>query len=190
MTEDPGCVFCRIVSGEAQARMVARFVQAVAFLPLRPAAPGHTLVIPRRHLTSPLDLDAATGHALTEAVLTVARRVAAVLEPEGLNIVQSTGAVASQTVSHLHVHVVPRAGGDGLPELWPPSRDSEPTELDRIAAALYIDSAAGRRSPAGRSGPASRGLRSVHVRSADDGGEPDEADGDRGEHDGDGQHRS
>lgn len=141
MAEDPGCVFCRIVTGEAPARIVARFPQAVAFLPLRPAVPGHTLVVPRRHLISPLDLDAATGHALTDAVLAVARRVAAVIEPEGLNIVQSTGAVASQTVAHLHVHVVPRASGDGLPGLWPPSRDWKPQELDRIAAALYVEPA-------------------------------------------------
>lgn len=141
MTTDRGCVFCRILAEESPARIVARFPQAVAFLPLRPAVPGHTLVVPHRHLTSPIDMDAATAHALADAVLAVARRVAAVMEPEGLNIMQSTGAVASQTVAHLHVHVVPRASGDGIPGFWPPGQDTEPLELDRIAAALYIDPA-------------------------------------------------
>lgn len=127
------------MAGRAPARIVARFDGAMAFLPLRPATAGHTLVVPRVHVTSPVELDTATAHQLTNAVLAVARRVMGVVGPEGLNVVQSTGAVASQTVVHLHVHVVPRSGGDGLPGLWPPGRDWDPGELDRIAAALRID---------------------------------------------------
>ena len=139
VTTDPGCVFCRIVSGRDPARVVARFTGAVAFLPLRPATAGHTLVVPRGHVSSPVELDAEAAHQLTDAVLAVTRHVMRVLGPEGLNVVQSTGAVASQTVAHLHVHVVPRTNGDGLPGLWPPGRDWNPAELDRIAAGLRIE---------------------------------------------------
>jgi histidine triad (HIT) family protein len=75
-------------------------------------------------------------HALSDAVAAVARRVMAVLLPGGLNVVQSTGSPATQTVAHLHVHVVPRTVGDGLPDLWPPPRDWPEAELDDIARAL------------------------------------------------------
>ena len=132
-------MFCRIVAGGEPARIVARFDGAVAFLPSRPATAGHTLVVPRVHVVSPVELDMAPAHQLTDAVLAVARRVMQVIGPDGLNVVQSTGAVASQTVAHLHVHVVPRTGGDGLPGLWPPGRDWDHDELDRIAATLRID---------------------------------------------------
>jgi histidine triad (HIT) family protein len=167
MAADPECEFCRIVAGRAPARVVARFEGAVAFLPLRPAVAGHTLVVPHRHVTSPVEMDAATGHALSDAVVAVARRVDTVLCPEGLNVVQSTGAVASQTVPHLHVHVVPRSSGDGLPVLWPPGRDWAPQELDRMAASLRT---------AGRS--------------AEGGAEQGEADGNDGQDDRNGQHRA
>ncbi len=110
----------------------------VAFLPLRPAVAGHTLVIPPRHVTSPLELDPDTAHGLTDAVLAVARRVVRVLAPEGVNLVQSTGAVASQTVPHLHVHIIPRTSGDGLPDLWPPSRDWPAAALDDLADRLRL----------------------------------------------------
>jgi histidine triad (HIT) family protein len=136
VTSDPDCPFCRIVAGRAPARIVADLDGVVAFLPLRPAVAGHVLVVPRRHVISPADLGTAGGHKLADAVLAVARRVMVVLRPEGLNIVQSTGVVATQTVAHLHVHVVPRSGDDGLPELWPPGRDWMASELDQIAAAL------------------------------------------------------
>jgi len=132
----PDCVFCRIVAGAASARMVARFPDVVAFLPLRPAVLGHTLVVPKRHIAGIDGLDRSTAHALTDAVLDVAARVQAVVRPAGLNVVQSTGAAATQSVSHLHVHVVPRTVGDGLPALWPLPREWSAGELDVIAQRL------------------------------------------------------
>lgn len=134
MTDD--CAFCRIAAGSAPARIVAAYADAVAFLPLNPATAGHTLVVPRRHIAGVTDLDAATAHALADAVLDVARLIDSALHPEGFNVVQSTGAAATQTVFHLHVHVVPRMRGDGLPSPWPPSRAWPADTLDAIAARL------------------------------------------------------
>ena len=136
MVSSSGCVFCRIVAGAASARMVARFPDVVAFLPLRPAVLGHTLVVPKRHIAGIDGLDRSTAHALTDAVLDVAARVQAVVCPAGLNVVQSTGAAASQSVFHLHVHVVPRTVGDGLPDLWPLPREWPAGELELIAQRL------------------------------------------------------
>lgn len=138
MTSVPECVFCRIVSDAAPARIVGRLPGAVAFLPLRPAATGHVLVVPNGHVTSPVEMGGVAGRDLADAVLVIARRVLEVLQPEGLNILQSTGAAATQSVDHLHVHVVPRAHGDGLPALWPPGRQWAERDLDRIAAALRV----------------------------------------------------
>jgi len=116
--------------------MVARFPQVVAFLPLRPAVVGHTLVVPKRHIAGIDGLDRSTAHALTDAVLDVAARVQAVVCPAGLNVVQSTGAAAAQSVFHLHVHVVPRTLGDGLTVLWPLPREWPAGELDVITQRL------------------------------------------------------
>jgi histidine triad (HIT) family protein len=112
--------------------MVATYAEVVAFLPLQPAVLGHTLVAPKRHVAGIEDLDRATGHALSDAVLDVAARVRAVLGPAGLNVVQSSGTAATQSVFHLHVHVVPRNPGDRLPVLWPPPRDWPEEDLDLI----------------------------------------------------------
>jgi len=142
------CVFCRIVAGAAPARIVATYPSSIALLPLRPAVAGHVLVIPRRHVTGVLGLDRNTAYVLTDAVLDVAARVHAVIHPDGMNVVQSTGAAATQTVHHLHVHVVPRHSGDNLPDIWPPQRDWPAAALDHLAVRLSAAGGAGQRDPA------------------------------------------
>lgn len=134
MTDE--CTFCRIAAGRAPARVVVDYGGVLAFLPLRPASAGHTLVIPRRHVMGITDLDTPTAHELTDAILAVARIVESAFHPDGLNVVQSTGAAATQTVFHVHVHVVPRRVGDDLPSPWPPPRTWSADELDAVAARL------------------------------------------------------
>ena len=116
-----GCQFCAIGNGEAPARIVWQDRLALAFLPLNPAAKGHVLVVPRRHVRDLWDLDTDLATHLTRSVLTVARGVRRVLQPEGLNIIHSTGAAATQTVWHVHVHVVPRWRDDDMGPIWPSS---------------------------------------------------------------------
>ncbi|MFI6403979.1 HIT family protein [Streptomyces sp. NPDC050548] len=136
---DTDCVFCGIAAGTEPARVVADTAESLTFLPVRPVHPGHVLVVPRRHVADIWDLDEGTAAAVGTAVLRAAHAVRAAHRPEGLNVIQSSGAVATQSVFHLHVHVVPRYQGDRMPYLWPTkAEEGEETEED---PALLDDSA-------------------------------------------------
>ena len=112
VTAAGSCVFCEIVAGRAPATVVRRWPDAIAILPRsRGVTAGHTLVIPRVHVS-----DATVDPILTGAV---AARAVELAEP-ACNIITSAGAAASQTVGHLHLHVVPRRDGDGLTLPWTP----------------------------------------------------------------------
>ncbi len=117
---DESCVFCAIAQRAAPADIVYQTDAVVAFVPNNPATPAHTLVSPRRHVTDFLAADVATFTAVTTAALRVARAVRQVVAPEGANLITSAGAAATQTVRHLHLHVVPRWHGDPMGTIWPP----------------------------------------------------------------------
>jgi len=128
---DPDCLFCAIVAGSVPAMQVYRDDHAVAFLDIEPWHRGHTLVVPRRHVP-----DVVSGApALTEiapAVDAVARLLQHRLAADGINLLSSAGAVAGQTVHHLHVHVVPRyADEPGLARLVNPGSAPE-GELESV----------------------------------------------------------
>lgn len=130
-TSDPDCPFCEIVQrDDPDAREVYRNEHVVAFFPLEPATLGHTLVIPREHLADIWELDEATAGHLAQATLRVANAVRRAMSPEGLNIIQSNGEAATQTVPHLHVHVVPRWHGDAVGRIWPPETNYSDDQKD------------------------------------------------------------
>lgn len=110
MARDAHCVFCkRIAAGEydyADAR-------CVAFRPLNPVTPGHFLVVPRRHVAHALESPLLAGKALEYAGY-----LANAMDLPSANFITSAGAPATQTVFHLHVHVVPRREADGLALPW------------------------------------------------------------------------
>ncbi|MGW6529257.1 HIT family protein [Streptomyces venezuelae] len=137
---DPDCVFCGVEAGTQPARVVATTPDTLTFLPLNPVHPGHVLVAPSRHVADIWDLDEATAAGVGKAVLRAAHAVRVVHRPEGLNVIQSSGAVATQSVFHLHVHVVPRYTGDRMPRLWPEPAETDADRLDdsvrRLRAAL------------------------------------------------------
>lgn len=103
------CVFCDIIHGKAPAVVVREWDDALAIVPLRPVVNGHTLVIPKRHVA-----DAAADPDISAAAM---RRAAEVV-PSPANIITSLGAEATQSVFHLHLHLVPRAENDGLALPW------------------------------------------------------------------------
>ncbi|HSK58628.1 MAG TPA: HIT family protein [Actinomycetospora sp.] len=136
---DGECVFCRIVDGRGEASVVAESDRAVAFLDLQPVTTGHVLVVPRAHAAGLADLHDVDG----AAVWSLARRVGAGLRTAGLadgvNLLLADGAVAWQTVWHVHLHVIPRRRGDGLRLLaaWTrPARPSLDATAERIRTAL------------------------------------------------------
>ena len=106
------CVFCAITAGVEPAEIVMSSPEVLIFRPLGPQVPGHVLVIPRYHVS-----DAAADPHITGMVATAAAKYAAHVGP--CNIITSVGAEATQSVFHLHVHVLPRGAGDGLRPSWP-----------------------------------------------------------------------
>lgn len=120
-TSDPDCAFCEIVQGDDRdAREVYRDDHVVAFFPTEPAVLGHTMVVPRRHIPDIWTLDDDIAAHLACATIAIAGAIKRTVRPEGLNIIQSNGAAASQTVMHLHIHLVPRHTGDSIGRIWPP----------------------------------------------------------------------
>jgi histidine triad (HIT) family protein len=108
------CVFCDIVAGRGEASVVFEDETVVAFMDRYPATRGHLLIVPRVHAGGLEDLDAATG----AHVWSVGHYLARVLRRsgipcEGINVLVCDGEAALQTVSHFHLHVIPRHVGDG-----------------------------------------------------------------------------
>jgi diadenosine tetraphosphate (Ap4A) HIT family hydrolase len=102
------CPFC-LLSPE---RVLDANAQAVAVADAFPVSAGHTLIIPRRHVASYFELTEAEVVAVHELLLRMKDRLGESLEPCGYNIGINIGAVAGQTVGHVHVHLIPRYAGD------------------------------------------------------------------------------
>jgi histidine triad (HIT) family protein len=112
------CLFCSIVAGAEPAYVVLADDIAVAFLDRRPVFEGHVLVVPRAHAVTLTDLDPAMLGPLFDRVQRVTRGVQAAMHADGSFVAVNN--VVSQSVAHLHVHVVPRRRGDGLRGFfWP-----------------------------------------------------------------------
>ena len=135
---DPQCIFCRIVRGDAPCHRVYEDAETLVIMDIFPVTDGHTLVITKQHFP---DIFATTESALA-AVATTAHRLAAAirttLAPDGLMIFQLNGAAAMQTVFHYHMHLMPRAAGAPLAlHTRVPGDPARLTELaGRLAAAL------------------------------------------------------
>lgn len=123
---DHDCPFCAIARGaDPAAEVVCEAPTWIAFFPRDPATPGHTLVIPRKHVSDLWSLDVTIASALMSGVIRVGRAIDAAVGPEGMNLITSSGEAAEQTVFHLHLHVVPRWKDDGFGEIWPPEAPME-----------------------------------------------------------------
>ncbi len=130
MSDD--CVFCRIISGEVPAHLVLDDGEFVAFLDARPVFKGHVLVLPRRHYVTLADLPAPAVGPLFERVRLLSAAVPAALGAQGTFVALNN--VVSQSVAHLHVHVVPRTKGDGLRGFfWPRQRYASEDEAAEYA---------------------------------------------------------
>ena len=114
------CIFCAIIEGRAPAEAVFEDDDTLAFMDINPANPGHTLVIPKRHVRNVYDLDDETAAAVMRTSVRVANAVRAALQPDGMNLVQSNERAGGQEIFHFHVHIIPRWYGDGLRLARPP----------------------------------------------------------------------
>jgi histidine triad (HIT) family protein len=130
-----GCAFCAIVRGERPAHVVLEDDRHVAFLDVRPLFPGHCLLVPREHHETVMDLPRVLLGPLGEATQDLARAVLAATGATG--IFTATNNRVSQSVPHLHVHVVPRRPKDGLRGFfWPRTRYADDAEAAGVAAAI------------------------------------------------------
>ena len=136
---DDNCLFCRIVSGELPATIVYEDDDTLAFLDHRPLFPGHALLVPRQHVETLGELDTKLVGPYFEAAQLLARAVEAAMDAEGTFVAMNNR--VSQSVPHLHVHVVPRRRKDGLKGFfWPRTKYKGNEEMEevrsKIAAAL------------------------------------------------------
>ena len=135
MTASRACTFCAIVAGEAPAHRVLEDDAFVAFLDVRPLFPGHVLVVPRRHVEVLTDLPPADTGPLFERVRALSGAVETGLGAQGSFVAVNNR--VSQSVPHLHVHVVPRTKGDGLRGFfWPRQRYASDEEAADVAGRL------------------------------------------------------
>lgn len=106
-----GCVFCEIINGEAPGTIVKDWDHAIALVPLTPVVDGHVLIIPKLHVA-----DAGEAPDTTGDVMACASEYARIYD--SFNLITSAGRAATQSIGHLHIHVVPRAADDQLMTPW------------------------------------------------------------------------
>ena len=130
MAPDPDCTFCKIVAGDAPAFKVDEDERTIAFMDIAPATRGHALVIPREHHKDLTEISSEDLEATTVAAQRLAKRALDVFEADGVNLLNSCGPAAWQTVFHFHFHVVPRYDDDPLKLPWIPREG----DMDEIKA--------------------------------------------------------
>jgi histidine triad (HIT) family protein len=127
---DPDCLFCKIVAGEIPATIVAEDERTVTFMDINPATRGHALVVPRTHTRDLLEIGPEDLAAVAQSAQRMARTAQQTLGADGINLINSCGSTAWQTVFHFHVHVIPRYDDDPLRLPWVPA----PGDMEDIRA--------------------------------------------------------
>jgi len=129
------CIFCKILAGELPAQKVQEDERTVAFLDINPWTRGHAVVIPRRHSANLLEIPYEDLADVAATAKRLAARMRDTLGCDGINLLNSCGSAAWQTIFHFHMHVIPRYEGDPLQLPTDPTR-AEPEELADVAAEL------------------------------------------------------
>jgi histidine triad (HIT) family protein len=117
----PDCIFCKVVDGEIPGEVIDSDERTLTVMDINPATRGHALVIPRAHARDVHDIDTDDLRAVAATAQTVAARAIERLGAAGVNLLNSNGAAAWQTVFHFHLHVIPRYEGDPLRLPWVPA---------------------------------------------------------------------
>lgn len=130
-----GCVFCGIVAGTEPAEITHEWGDSIAFVPLDPVIAGHTLVVPRTHVRNAVENQVVTA-------MTMVRAVELAAQHDASNILASIGVAATQSVMHLHIHVIPRHDGDQLMLPWGTTGD--PHEHHRCEQICQLEAEIGK----------------------------------------------
>lgn len=132
---EPDCIFCQIAAGELPAQIVDEDELTISFMDVHPGTRGHALVIPRRHVRDLWEVEPENMAAVMRAAQRLALRMRERLDAEGVNLINSCGSAAWQTVFHFHVHVIPRYADDPLKLPWKPT-EGDPDEIAAVAEQL------------------------------------------------------
>jgi histidine triad (HIT) family protein len=122
---DSQCIFCKIVAGGLPARIVDEDEHTISFMDIAPATRGHALVIPRAHASDLLTIDDEELSAVVLASRRLAKKAKERLGADGVNLLNSCGRAAWQTVFHFHIHVIPRYADDPLRLPWVPAEGDQ-----------------------------------------------------------------
>ncbi|HSJ16584.1 MAG TPA: HIT family protein [Solirubrobacterales bacterium] len=142
---EPGCRFCAIVAGDEHGHVVYEDEHALAFLDQRPLFPGHTLLVPRDHIETLADLPPEMVEPLFAAARLLSRAIPHAMEKPGSFVAMNN--IVSQSVPHLHVHVVPRKPKDGLRGFFWPRRKYDGEEHMAEVAEAVRDAVTALRDP-------------------------------------------
>lgn len=129
------CIFCRIVKGELPSTCVYEDDRLFAFLDINPVSLGHTLLIPKGHYETLLDVPADTAGLLLPAAKRIGKALMAATKCAGFNCLQNNFAAAGQIVFHSHLHIIPRMEGDGLKQ-WPHNAQIDAAGMSAVAEAI------------------------------------------------------
>lgn len=131
---DGDCLFCKIIAGAIPCLKVYEDENVLAFLDINPIAEGHTLIVPKGHYPTVLDLPEEEAPALIRAVKIVGAALQKVTGAGGFNCVQNNFAPAGQVVFHSHWHIIPRSDNDGIPD-WT-GKSADPASLQQLAQSI------------------------------------------------------
>jgi histidine triad (HIT) family protein len=138
VASDPDCLFCGIVAGTIPSERIDENERTVAFMDINPATRGHALVVPREHAADLSEIEQEDLIATILAAQRLAERMREALDADGINLLNSFGSAAWQTVFHFHIHVVPRYDDDPLKLPWVPE-PGDSDEITQIAKKLRGD---------------------------------------------------
>ena len=138
MKQLDGCIFCKIVRGEAPAHKVYEDERVLVFMDLFPVTDGHALIVTKEHFENLFEATEESLQAVVASSRRIARAIQAALEPEGLMVFQLNGRAAGQAVFHYHMHLMPRNEGEPLALHTRVQGDPERLRevAERLAAAL------------------------------------------------------
>lgn len=129
------CIFCQIVAGKVPCTRVFEDSAALAFLDIAPLAPGHLLLIPKKHFATIDEMSAEDVAAVTRHVPRLGTALRAATSCAGFNVLQNNGRASGQVVEHVHFHLIPRTPDDGLGYRWNAGKYAA-GEADRLCVAI------------------------------------------------------
>jgi histidine triad (HIT) family protein len=135
MAVEGDCIFCKVLSGEIPSERVDEDEHTIAIMDIKPWTRGHALVIPKAHSKDLLEISDEDLARTAQAAKRLARRMTERLGCDGVNLINSCGAAAWQTIFHFHIHVIPRYEDDPL-QLPTQPRDASRDDLAQVAGEL------------------------------------------------------